>query len=101
MENPYPEFVVDSGVEVPNEKHRTWKEGYEAALRDPLCGIRRARQHGRKEVVEWIVSHQDGMMAGKDIQAVAGNNCAYGNTSHILVRWLDFESKVKEWALEG
>jgi len=54
---------------------------------------------GIKEVFEWIMSHQDGMIAGQDMQLAAGNECKYGNTSHLLVRWLDWQSKLKEWGL--
>jgi len=54
---------------------------------------------GIREVVEWVMSHQDGMFAGQDIQDVAGNDCKYGNTSHLLVRWLDWQSKLKEWGI--
>jgi len=37
--NPYPEKITDeiSGVEVPNEHHRIWQEGYEAGYRLPVC----------------------------------------------------------------
>ena len=54
---------------------------------------------GINEVVEWVMSHQDGMMAGQDVQEVAGNDCKYGNTSHLLVRWLDWQAKLKEWEI--
>ena len=82
--NPYPEFINDGAWNepVPDARHKAF-------------------QQGRREVVEWIKSHQDGMQAGQDIQDAAGNNCKYGNTSHLLVRWLDWQSQLKEWALEG
>ncbi len=36
MENPYPEFIKDetSGIQVKNEKHILWQEGYEARRMD-------------------------------------------------------------------
>ena len=45
-----------------------------------------------KEVKEWINNHQQGLCAGQDIQEVAGNDCKYGNTSHLLLPWLDWQA---------
>jgi len=41
MKNPYPEKIVDevTGIEVPNDAHRIWQEGYETACRDILKAI--------------------------------------------------------------
>jgi len=43
--NPYLEILVDetSGVEVPDERHRIWDEGYEAGQRDLIEQIGRAK----------------------------------------------------------
>jgi len=57
------------------------------------------KRAGINEVVEWVMSHQDGFMAGQDVQVVAGNECTYGNTSHLLVRWLEWQSKLEEWEI--
>jgi len=37
-QNPYPPTIVDehSGVEVPNDAHRIWNEGYYAAILDVM-----------------------------------------------------------------
>ena len=78
----------------------SFKAGYKQGVDDAnKCG-RMDRLEGIKEVIEWIMSHQDGMMAGQDVQLAAGNECKYGNTSHLLVRWLDWQSKLKEWNRE-
>ena len=80
------------------------KEGYNAGLDDATHDVYNAvfddgKQAGIKEVVEWVMSHQDGFMAGQDVQVVAGNECTYGNTSHLLVRWLEWQSKLEEWEI--
>ncbi len=43
--NPYPEIMVDetSGVEVPDERHRTWDEGHKAGEHDLIEQIGRAK----------------------------------------------------------
>lgn len=34
--NPHPEFITDeaSGIEVRNQRHKDWQEGYEAGRKD-------------------------------------------------------------------
>jgi len=41
MKNPHPEFILDeiSGINVPNQRHRDWNEGYKAALVDVFAFI--------------------------------------------------------------
>ncbi len=43
--NPYPEILVDEtfGVEVPDQRHRIWDEGYEAGQQDLIEQIGRAK----------------------------------------------------------
>lgn len=43
--NPYPEILVGeiSGVEVPDDRHRIWDEGYEAGQHDLIAQIGRAK----------------------------------------------------------
>ena len=65
-----------------------------------MLGYETGVEAGRREVTDWIMSHQDGMMAGQDVQTVAGNDCTYGNTSHLLVRWLELQTKLKEWEIK-
>ena len=42
MNNPYPKKLVDevSGVEVPDQRHEIWNEGYKAARKEIIEGLR-------------------------------------------------------------
>ena len=55
MFNPYPEKLVDevSGIEVPNEKHKIWYEGY-------LDGVVEGRKKGIVEGIRMYAWWKDG-----------------------------------------
>jgi hypothetical protein len=50
-------------------------------------------------VVEWVETHQQGLYVGQDMQIVAGNDCKYGDVSHLLLPWLKWQANLKEWGL--
>ena len=54
-------------------------------------------KRGIKEVVDWIQNNIECIAVGQDVQTVAGNNNKYGQHSHIYVRWLEWQAKLKEW----
>ena len=49
--NPYPQFLIDevSGIEVPNQKHQTWEEGYKAGKR-------------HRQVINTVMKSEKGMV---------------------------------------
>jgi len=55
---------------------------------------------GIRLVADWVNSHQDGILEGQDVQDVAGNSCKWGLTSHLLLRLLEWQDKIKEWGID-
>jgi len=49
--NPYPQFLIDevSGIEVPNQKHQIWEEGYKARKRN-------------RQVINTVMKSEKGMV---------------------------------------
>ena len=51
-----------------------------------------AEKAGIKKMKDWIETHQCGLCIGQDMQDSAGNTCKYGNTSHLLLPWLEYQA---------
>ena len=61
MNNPYPEILVDevSGVEVPDQRHQIWKEGFDKGY-----------EARGKEIIEWLGLPENRVTLGSDLSLV-------------------------------
>ncbi len=55
---------------------------------------------GMEKVVRFVNTNQQGLVMGQDLQIVAGNNCKYGSTSHLLLPFLAWRDFIEELGLE-